>query len=401
MRPTSRGHKSCALGCMITTCKVVSKIRCRMTDQAISPRESALPDAVAPTRAKATQRQFWLKALLTLLALFLAGGGAWWWFSRSPTALMAITVYGSIDIRQAQLAFNDNDRVSRILVQEGDQVRKGQLLAELDTARLQLNADKAKADVNAAAASIANLEQQIAEQQLVVTKAQADVAADDAALTFSQQQNARYSKLARTGAVAVQDSQQWWADIREKQANVSRDISAVDVARKQIDVLDSSLATANATLAAQQAALSFTRQQLADARLYAPADSTIEDRILEPGDMAGPDSPVLTLDLDNPVYARAYLPEPELGRIRTGMRAYIESDAFPGERFPAWVGFIATTAEFTPKTVETTEVRTELVYRMHVYACNADGRLRLGAPVTVVIPLTGNAPTARGEQPCG
>ncbi len=118
--------------------------------------------------------------------------------------------------------------------------------------------------------------------------------------------------------------------------------------------------------------------------------------------MASPSQPVLTLDLTSPVYARAYLPEKQLGRIRPGMRAYVESDAFPGERFPAWVGFISPTAEFTPKTVETTEVRTELVYRMHVYACNADDRLRLGAPVTVVIPLNDDAtPRTGGERPCG
>lgn len=356
---------------------------------------------MAPTRIIATQRRSWLKLLLALLALLLGGGGAWWWFSRGPTALTAITVYGSIDIRQAQLAFNDSDRITRILMQEGDRVRKGQLLAELDTARLQANADKANADVGSAAANIANLKQQIAEQQLVVTKAQADVTADEAALTFSKQQDVRYSKLVPTGAATVQESQQWRADVREKQASLSRDVVAVDVARKQTEVLESSLAMANAALAAQQAARSLARQQLADAHLYAPAAGTIEDRILEPGDMASPDSPVLTLDLDNPVYARAYLPEPELGRVRPGMRAYIESDAFPGKRFPAWVGFIDTTAEFTPKTVETTEVRTELVYRMHVYACNADRRLRLGAPVTVVIPLNDNTPTARGEQPCG
>lgn len=166
-------------------------------------------------------------------------------------------------------------------------------------------------------------------------------------------------------------------------------------------MLESDLVKAKATLASEQAALALARQQLADARLYAPADGVIEDRILEPGDMASPDRPVLTLDLTNPVYARAYLPEPELGRVRPGMRAFIETDAFPGKRFPGWVGFIATTAEFTPKTVETTEVRTELVYRMHVYACNTDGRLRLGAPVTVEIPLEDNAPGPRGEEPCG
>jgi HlyD family secretion protein len=372
-----------------------------MTSQTISRRDPVLPDVIGPDRVKATQHRVWLGLLPALLVLVLGGGAAWWWLSRTSTALTAVTVYGSIDIRQSQLAFNDSDRIRRILVQEGDLVRKGELLAELDTARLQASADKAKAEADAATANIENLKQQIAEQQLVAAQAHAGVVSDEAAVTFSQQQDARYSQLARSGAGTLQDSQQWRADIREKQAELSHDLIAVSVARKQIDVLNSSLIIAQATLAERQAALTFARRQLADARLYAPADGIIEDRILEPGDMANPAQPVLTLDLDNPVYARAYLPEPQLGRVRTGMRAYIETDAFPGKRFPAWVGFISTSAEFTPKTVETTEVRTELVYRLHVYACNPDDRLRLGAPVTVMIPIKDNVPQQRGEQPCG
>jgi HlyD family secretion protein len=340
--------------------------------------------------------------LIALLALLVAGGiGAWQRFSRPPAAATAVLVYGTIDIRQSQLAFNDSDRIRRILVQEGDRVKKGELLAELDTARLQADVDKAAADVDAAAASIDDLKQAIEEQHLVAAEAQAAVDAEQAALTFSEQQNARYSQLERTGAGTVQEAQQWRSDIRQKQAALARDNVAVAVARKHVDVLAADLAKAKATLADQQAALAFAREQLADARLYAPADGVIEDRILEPGDMASPDRPALTLDLANPVYARAYLPERELGRVRPGMRASIETDAFPGKRFPAWIGFIATTAEFTPKTVETTEIRTELVYRMHVYACSTDGRLRLGAPVTVEIPLEDNGPAPRGEKPCG
>jgi multidrug resistance efflux pump len=283
--------------------------------------------------------------LIVALALIVAGGiGAWWRFSRPPAAATAVLVYGAIDIRQSQLAFNDSDRIRRILVQEGDRVKKGELLAELDTARLQANADKAAADGDAAAASIDDLKQQIDEQRLVVAQAQAAVDADEATLTFSQQQEARYSQLERTGAGTVQAAQQWRADIGEKRANLARDNVVVSVARKHIDVLESDLVKAKATLAGQQAALIFARQQLADARLYAPADGVIEDRVLEPGDMASPDRPALTLDLTNPVYARAYLPEREVGRVRPGMRATIETDAFPGKRFPAWVGFIATTA---------------------------------------------------------
>lgn len=372
-----------------------------MSGQSALPRELPLPGHVAPAPQAARPRRRRPLLIVALLAVLIGSGALWWQLRTPPAAATAVLVYGSIDIRQSQLAFNDSDRISRILVQEGDQVHKGQLLAELDTARLQADLDKANADVASASATIGNLNHQIAEQQLMVTQAQSVVAADEATLAFSEQQRSRYARLAPTGAATVEASQQWQADTREKRANLARDMAAVDVARQHVKVLESSLTVATAALEGQQAALTLAQTRRADARLYAPADGVIEDRILEVGDMASPDRPALTLDLTNPVYARAYLPERELGRLRPGMRASIETDAYPGHRFPAWVGFISTTAEFTPKTVETTEVRTELVYRMHVYACNPDGRLRLGAPVTVVVPLKENPPAARGEWPCG
>lgn len=331
-----------------------------------------------------------------MLAL-LGGAGIAWWLAQPPIIASVVRAYGSIDIRQSQLAFNDNDRIRRILVQEGDRVRKDQLLAELDTTRLQANADKEAADVEAARSTLARLRngsrpEEIAQARAALAAAQATEANDR--VNFN-----RYANLARTSAESLLNRDN--AEQALKVAAASRESAEQALALALEGPRWEDIKVAEAQLRSAEAALAFAGQQLADARLYAPADGTIEDRILEVGDMASPDRPALTLDLANPVYARAYLPEPELGQVQPGMRATIESDAFPGERFPAWVGFISTTAEFTPKTVQTTEVRTELVYRMHVYACNPAGRLRLGAPVTVVIPLKDNAPAARGEQPCG
>ena len=108
-----------------------------MLDRPTLPREALLPGAVAPappSAARLRRPRKWI--ILPLLAL-LAGSGiaAWWRFAPPPAAATSAVAYGAIDIRQSQLAFNGNDRISRILVQEGDRVTKGQLLAELDTAR--------------------------------------------------------------------------------------------------------------------------------------------------------------------------------------------------------------------------------------------------------------------------
>ena len=130
-----------------------------MLEQFTLPREALLPGAVAPapvSTVRPRRSRKWI--LLPLLALLAAGGAAaWWWFAPPPAVATAVVAYGAIDIRQSQLAFNDNDRISRILVQEGDRVTKGQLLAELDTTRLQASADKASADADAARNTLVRL----------------------------------------------------------------------------------------------------------------------------------------------------------------------------------------------------------------------------------------------------
>ena len=371
-----------------------------MIEQLTLPREALLPGAVAPapvSTVRPRRSRKWI--LLPLLATLAAGGAAAWWrFAPPPAVATAVVAYGAIDIRQSQLAFNNNDRINRILVQEGDRVTKGQLLAELDTTRLQASADKASADADAARNTLSRLRNGSRPEE--IDQARANLAAAQATEANDRINLERASKLLANNFEFQQNRDN--AEQALKVATANRAFAEKALALAIEGPRWEDIKVAELQLRSAEAALAFARQQLTDARLYAPADGVIEDRILEPGDMASPSQPVLTLDLTNPVYARAYLPEKQLGRIRPGMRAYVESDAFPGERFPAWVGFISTTAEFTPKTVETTEVRTELVYRMHVYACNVDDRLRLGAPVTVVIPLNDDAPPRTGgERPCG
>jgi HlyD family secretion protein len=105
---------------------------------------------------------------------------------------------------------------------------------------------------------------------------------------------------------------------------------------------------------------------------------------------------LFTLALTNPLWARAYVAEPDLGRIRVGMRATLSTDTFPDKVYEGWVGFISSTAEFTPKTVETSELRTKLVYRARIFACDPNHELRLGMPVTVRID-TDQPPERTGE----
>ena len=110
-------------------------------------------------------------------------------------------------------------------------------------------------------------------------------------------------------------------------------------------------------------------------------------RIVEPGAMVSPANPIFTVSLTDKIWVRTYVSEPDLGRIRPGMAVTVFTDTDPNHPYEGWIGFISPTAEFTPKTVETTELRTQLVYRLRVFIKNPDDRLRQGMPVTVRVPL--------------
>jgi HlyD family secretion protein len=138
-------------------------------------------------------------------------------------------------------------------------------------------------------------------------------------------------------------------------------------------------------LNALEAGLLLLNIRLSDMTLKAPATGIVRSRIMEPGEMAGPAQPVLTLSLIDPKWARVYVTEPDLGRISSGMPAKVYSDSFPGEPIEGWIGFISPTAEFTPKTVQTEELRTKLVYEVRVFVKDPGDKLRLGMPVTVMV----------------
>jgi HlyD family secretion protein len=131
---------------------------------------------------------------------------------------------------------------------------------------------------------------------------------------------------------------------------------------------------------------------LADTKLAAPADGIILSRVREPGAILGPSDVVYVLSLTQPVWIRAYIAEPQLGRIHPGMAVTVASDTPPHHAYHAHVGFISPVAEFTPKSVETAELRTDLVYRLRLIVDDADPALRQGMPVTVSVPLNTGAP---------
>ncbi|CDW95149.1 MAG TPA: efflux RND transporter periplasmic adaptor subunit [Thiomonas arsenitoxydans] len=334
--------------------------------------------------------------IVVLLLVVLVAGGAYWWTQRAKPVSNTLTLYGNIDIRQVQLAFNDAGRVSELLVQEGDAVRKGQVVARIDAVRYQDAVNRAQAALLAQQNVLAKLKAGSRPQEIAEARAGVDAAL--AAQANAKATYARQKTLVESGFLPRQSLDNVTQQLDTAAAGVQRARQALSLAVQGPRKED--IAAAEAMVKADESALALAQRQLTDAVLYSPENGVVENRILEVGDMAAPQTPVMTIAVNNPVWVRAYVPETELGKIAPGMRADILTDSFPGQPFKGWVGNISPTAEFTPKSVQTTELRAQLVYRVRVYACNPDQKLRLGMPVTVQVPLLNNAPQSVPEHVC-
>jgi HlyD family secretion protein len=301
-----------------------------------------------------------------------------------------LTLYGNVDIREVQVAFNDSDRIVRMFVQEGDFVKPGELLAELDSRRYAASADQARRSVEAQQQVLTRLLNGSRPEEIVQARATMEAlhaTMRDADLTYR-----RNVELQRKQVIPQQTLDDAEAKLKQARGNYDAARQSWILAVKGPRIED--IENARAALKADEAALAFAERELADSKLYAHSEGVIEDRILEPGDMASPGVPAFTMALTNPLWVRAYVPETYLGRIRLGMKASIATDSFPGKAYQGWIGYISPTAEFTPKNVETPQLRTRLVYQVRVYACNPQNELRLGMPATVTIALDQPIPSA-------
>lgn len=269
--------------------------------------------------------------LIALLIALLAAIGAYYYLRTHPPKSDVLVIFGNVDVRQVDLGFRVSGRVNEIYFEEGDLVPTGALMGILD-------------------------KQPYLDQKV---QSQAAVASIRASLENSQILLKRRQELIGDGSVSQEE---------------------LDNAVSNHAVLEANLKNAEASLAVAETNLAFTE-------VYAPTDGTILTRIREPGTVVNPGQPIYTLSITSPVWIRAFVPEPFLGKVYPGMTAEIFTDTEGGPMYTGQVGFISPVAEFTPKTVETTQLRTDLVYRLRIYADNPDQGLRQGMPVTVRLRL--------------
>jgi membrane fusion protein PltH len=327
-------------------------------------------------------------ATILVIAVLATAASAWWLTSRGDP-VRELVLYGNVDLRQVELAFNNNERIAAVLVQEGDRVKRGQLLARLDAGRLEPQVAEAEATAAAQRQVVARLHNGSRPQEIAEARANVESARADAINARGQYE--RRKTLAANLIVSQQDLENTKAALDVAEAKLAVSQKTLDLAiagpRKE------DIGQAEAELQADEAQSAFLRQELADAQLVAPVDAVVRTRLMEPGEMASPQKPVFSLAITDPKWVRAYVAEPDVGKLRAGMAASVALDSFPHRRFNGWVGFISPVAEFTPKTVETTELRTSLVYEVRVFVKDPSDQLHLGAPASVYLPTNdGNPP---------
>lgn len=321
---------------------------------------------------------------ISLLAALIAGAGIYFWVRHPGGALPGeIQLYGNVDLRQVNLAFNGSERIETVQVREGDRIVKGQTLGTMEMERLKASVAQAEAKAHAQRHVLERLENGTRPEE--IDQARANLNAARADLTNARLNYERIKKTAGSGATSEQDFDTAKAAFETADARSRVNQKALDLAL--IGPRKEDIAEARATLQANEAELDLSRRNLAYATLISPTNGVVQNRVLEPGDMASPQKTVLTIAITDPKWVRVYAEEPFLGKIVNGMKATVTTDSFPNKKYEGWVGFISPVASFTPKTVETTDLRTSLVYEVRVFVKDPEDELRLGMPATVSLQL--------------
>jgi HlyD family secretion protein len=320
------------------------------------------------------------RIFIALILVAILVGGGWLLYSRYFAAVAATpSFYGNVDIRDVSLGFRVSGRVAEMKVDEGDGVKAGQVLAILDKKPFLDNLALQKANVAQQSANVAKLEAGSRPEE--IEQARADVAARQATLQNARGVFARQQQLSQRDFSSKQDFENAAAQLRSAEAQLKSSEAAlklaVDGPRKE------DIAAGQAALSAARAQEQIAETSLADTDLVAPDGGVILTRAVEPGAIVAAGATVYTLSLQDPVWVRAYVGEPQLGLIHPGAAVKLFTDTRPGKPYDGQVGFISPVAEFTPKSVETPELRADLVYRFRVIVKNPDAALRQGMPVTV------------------
>lgn len=328
------------------------------------------------------------KIIALLFLLLLIAAAAWFAVDRlgKDEEKSTLTLNGNVDIREVDLSFRVGGRLMDLAVDEGSVVRKGDVLGRLDAEPYEIALKDARFNRESLVEQLKLLE--AGNRREVVAASLAQLQSQQAALANAERTWKRLHELVKTRSVSKQELDNAQEALERAQASVrsyGEAYAAIASGARAEEI-----AKARADVRRAEAAVEKAELDIRDTALMSPSDGVILTRAVEPGSMLNAGSPVLTLSLTKPVWVRAYLEEPDLGRVRVGQEVTIATD--DGRRVPGTVGFISPKAEFTPKTVESRHLRTALVYRLRIIAAEGEG-LNQGMPVTVEIKVDTKATT--------
>ena len=377
--------------------------------------------------------------LKVVAALVVVGAAAlvWWHFFFTPPADQGrlVRVSGNIEVTEAQVAFKLAGRVQERLVDEGMSVRQGQVIARLEDADLRADLASRRAELQTAQAALAELQAGSRPQEKAAAKAALDKAEwglkeliagsrpqqkasaeaalksatadkDRAQLDFQRARGLIDSKTiapqdydraraAYTMALEkVRDANQQLSLVQEgpRSEDIDQARALRNQAKAQYDLVEAGPRQEDKDQAAAKVEQAKAAVALADARIsyatvYAPLTGIVLSKNIEPGEYVAPGTPVVTVgDMVN-VWLRAYIDEPDLGRVKVGQKARVTTDTYPGRVCPGTISFISQEAEFTPKNVQTEKERVKLVYRIKIDIQNPKMELKAGMPADAQIDL--------------
>ncbi|MCX8617237.1 secretion protein HlyD [Gilliamella sp. B2923] len=316
-----------------------------------------------------------------LLLIIILISGAIWFINKSPSSLV---LYGNVDIRTVNSSFRVSGRLMQLNYEEGDPIKQGDLLAKLDAKPYQNAVNQAKANLMVKQAQLDLMINGYRKEE--VAQAAAQVLQYQASYDYAENNYQRMAKLIKSSSISKDQFDNSLTLRDQAKANLQ-------TAKQKLEKLTNGyrkeeIESAQATVQAAQAELAQAELNLSDTELYAPSQGTILTRAVESGTMLTAGSPIYAISLDRPVWVRAYIDEINLHQAIPGRKVYVFTDSQPDKPYVGQIGFVSPTAEFTPKTVETPVLRTDLVYRLRIQINEtgqgqADDMLRQGMPVTI------------------
>jgi HlyD family secretion protein len=318
--------------------------------------------------------------IIVIAVLVILAGAGWFVYQQAAaTRLDKLILHGNVDIRQVNLGFRVSGRIQEMKREEGDGVRNGDVIALLDAGPYEDQVHLAEAQVAQARANYTKMVNGFRSEEIEQLRAQ--IAQAKANYENALKMFARQDKLVQTHAISQSDydaatssRDSLKAQVQSAEANLN-----LELAGNRVEDIDN----AKAQLDNAQANLDSAQRNLTDCQLRASVDGVVITRAVEPGTIAATSTIVYSVCETAPVWIRTYVDERDLGRIYPGMKAMVYNDTYPNHPYEAQIGFISPVAEFTPKNVETRELRTDLVYRLRVILQKPDRYVRQGMPVTL------------------